>query len=668
MDSGTVLWEPSDERIKDSAMRAYLDWLEAREGRTFADHREFWAWSVEDIERFWTSVWDYFEVAASAPYERVLTEGQMPDVRWFPGARLNWAEHLLRLGEAEALALLCVREGDPRTREVTWGRLRRDVAAAAGWLRRAGVGPGDRVAAYLPNTEHAVVACLATAAVGAVWACCSPDFGAEGTVGRLAQLEPTLLIAVDGYHWNGKDVDRRDVVAKLRASLPTLRHTVHVPYVFDEPGPADSVPWDDVVARDAEPHFEQVDFSHPLWVLFTSGTTGLPKGLVHGHGGIVLENLKWAGLYAGLRPGERCFSYTSTGWVLWNMLISGLSRGATIVCYEGSPAWGSDNSPDLGAVWEVAARTRADLMFLGAALVTATQNAGVVPRDRYDLSRLRTLMVSGSALPTDGYRFVRESISPSLRMDSTSGGTDVCTGFVGGNDLLEVRVGEISGALAGDAVAAWDDNGKPVVDQVGELVVTRPMPSMPLYLWNDPDGVRYRESYFDTWPGIWRHGDWVTETGHGSFVIHGRSDATLNRAGVRLGSSDFYDVVDSMPEVADSLVVGVDLPGGGYWLGLFVVPAAGTVVDDDLRGRISALLRSKLTPRHIPDEIVAAPGVPHTLTGKRLEVPVKKLITGVPVERAANIAAVDSPETLLWYADFASKRFGAAARHEERTA
>jgi acetoacetyl-CoA synthetase len=637
-----------------SALRAYLDWLEVREGRRFADHDEFWAWSVDELERFWTSIWDYFEVSSSAPYSAVLTDGQMPDVRWFPGARLNWAEHILRAGEPEAPALICVREGVAATREFSWAQLRRDVAAAAGWLRRAGVRPGDRVAAYLPNTEHAVIACLATASIGAVWACCSPDFGAEGTVGRLAQLEPTVLIATDGYHWNGKDIDRRDVVARLRENLPTVQRLVHARYVFDEPGPPGSDDWADLLAVAAAPEFEQVEFSHPLWVLFTSGTTGLPKGLVHGHGGIVLENLKWAGLYAGLRPGERSFSYTSTGWVLWNILLSSLIQGATAVLYEGSPGY-----PDAGAVWEVSARTESAVVFLGAALVTAVQNAGIAPGKRYDLSKLRALLISGSALPADGYRFVLEEISADARMDSTSGGTDVCTGFVGGNDLLEVRVGEISGPLAGVAVDAWDDAGRPVVDQVGELVVTRPMPSMPLYLWNDPDGARYRDSYFDTWPGIWRHGDWATRTSHGSFVIHGRSDATLNRQGVRLGSSDFYEVVDSLPEVVDSLVIGVDLPDGGYWLGLFVVLAPGRELDDELRGRVNTLLRTKLTARHVPDEIVAAPGVPHTLTGKRLEVPVKKLLTGVPLDRAANIAAVDSPEILRWYATFASVRHGA---------
>ncbi|MGQ0843196.1 MAG: acetoacetate--CoA ligase [Sporichthyaceae bacterium] len=645
------IWSPSPERAKGSALRAYLDWLEKREGRTFHDHDTFWAWSIENVDAFWVSIVDYFEVEFSTPWTQVRTADPMPATRWFVGGRLNWAQHILRTGADDEVAVLCVQEGGAPAREVTWASLRRSVAAAAGWLRRAGVCPGDRVAAYLPNTEHALIGCLATASIGAVWACCSPDFGAEGTIGRLAQLEPTLLIAADGYHWNGKDVDRRDVVEQLRANLPTLRQFVHVPYAFDEPGPDGSVPWADLLATDAPLEFEQVDFSHPLWVLFTSGTTGLPKGLVHGHGGVLLENLKWAGLYAGLRPEERCFTYTSTGWVLWNMLVSALTRGASVVFYEGSPGY-----PDMGSVWECAARTRSQVMFLGAALVTATQNAGISPRSLYDLSNLRTLMVSGSALPTDGYRFVMEEISPEVRLDSTSGGTDVATGFVGGNDLSPVFAGRISGSLGGVATAAWDDDGKPVLGTVGELVITEPMPSMPLFMWNDPDGVRYAESYFDTWPGVWRHGDWVTVHPDHTVVVHGRSDATLNRQGVRLGSSDFYDVLETMPEISECLVVGIDLPEDGYWLGLFVAPALGHAVDDALKAKIVATLRSRLTPRHVPDEIVECPAVPHTLTGKRLEVPIKKLLTGTPLEKAANIAAVDSPETLRWYAEFAAER------------
>ena len=646
-----TLWTPSPERIENSPLREYLDWLQEREGRPFPDHDALWAWSVADLDRFWLSIVEYYGVDFSHPWTEVRTADPMPATRWFTGARLNWAQHLLRNGTDEATALVCVQEGGHPAREITFGALRTAVASAAGWLRRAGVRPGDRVAAYLPNTEHAVIACLAAAAVGAVWACCSPDFGADGTIGRLAQLEPTVLIAADGYHWNGKDVDRSAVVAQLREGLPTLRHFVHVPYMFDRPAPDGATLWDDLLAGEDPAEFEQVEFSHPLWVLFTSGTTGLPKGLVHGHGGITLQGLLWSGLYAGLRPGERIFTYTSTGWALWNIQIDALMQGAALVLYEGSPF----HPP--GAVWEVAARTGAEVMLLGAAVITATANAGVSPRqDGHDLSRLRHLFVSGSALPAAGYHWVMEHLSPDLRIDSTSGGTDISGSFVGANEYAPVQVGRISGKLAGVDCAAWDEDGKPLIDSVGDLVVTQPMPSMPVELWNDPDALRYNDSYFDTWPGVWRHGDWVTMHADGSISIHGRSDSTLNRQGVRLGSADFYDVLETMPEITETLVVGIDLPDDGYWLGLFVVPAAGQVLDDELRQKILTTLRSRLTARHVPDEIVAAPAVPHTLTGKRLEVPIKKLMAGKPLDKAANIASVDDPDALRWYARFATDR------------
>jgi len=647
------LWSPTADRIDKSALREYLNWLEGRAGRPFPDHDALWAWSVEDLGRFWTSIVDYYEVEFSAPWTQVLSDDPMPHARWFSGGQLNWAQHALRRGADDDPALVCVQEGGQPAREITRGELRRSVAAAAAWLRRAGVRPGDRVAAYLPNAEHAVIGCLAAAAVGAVWACCSPDFGADGTIGRLAQLEPAVLIAADGYHWNGKLIDRRDVVAQLREQLPTVQRFVHVPYAFgDRPPPADSTGWDEVVAGREPLLFEPVEFSHPLWVLFSSGTTGLPKGLVHSQGGITLEGTKWSGLYCGLRAGERMFTYSSTGWALWNMQLGALTQGASIVLYEGSPGHPA------GAVWEVAARTRADVMLMGAAVVTASASTGVSPRQEHDLSRLRHVMVSGSALPADGYRWIMENVGDDLRIDSTSGGTDISGSFVGGNEYAPVRPGRIGGRLAGVDCAAWDEDGHPVIDTVGDLVITQPMPSMPVHLWNDADGTRYTESYFDTWPGVWRHGDWVTLHADGSVSMHGRSDSTLNRHGVRLGTSDFYDVLEPLPEIAETLVIGVEQPDDGYWLGLFVVPAAGHALDDELKQQIVATLRTRLSPRHVPDEIVEAPAVPHTLSGKKLEVPIKKLLRGTSLEKAANVASVDDPDALRWYERFGSDRFG----------
>jgi acetoacetyl-CoA synthetase len=653
-DAGEVLWEPPPERVDRAVLTDYLRWLQEHRGVSLRSHEELWRWSVTSLEDFWSSLWEYFAVSSTEPWDTVLTSREMPGARWFPGSHVNWAEHALTLSGApgDAPALIAVDESGVRG-ETSWEQLRGQVGAVAAALRRMGVGPGDRVAAFLPNVPEAVVALLATASVGAVWACCAPDFGVGAAVDRLGQVDPKVLLLADGYVYGGRRRDRRGTAVELRESMPSVEYVVWVPYAFpDQPPPegTGATSWGELVSQPAEPVFETVPFDHPLWVLYTSGTTGLPKGIVQGHGGILAEHLKWTGLYLDLRPGDRFFFSTSTAWMVWNALVSGLLRGATLVLYDGSPA-----SPGADALWRVAAQTGARVVGTGAGYVTASRKAGLRPGRDLDLGQLETLVVTGSPLPLDDWGWVYRHVSAEVRLDSASGGTEVCTPFVGGAEILPVYAGEIPTRLAGVKAECWDSAGRPTTAE-GELVITEPMPSMPLYFWHDDDGSRYRAAYFDTWPGVWRHGDRVTISERGTVTISGRSDATLNRHGVRLGSSDIYDVVERMPEIRESLVVGVELPDGGYYLPLFVAPADGVEVDEDLRRRIAEAIGQEASPRHVPDEIVAVPGVPHTRTGKRLEVPVKRLLQGLAVDQAANVDSVDDPEVLRWYVDFAASR------------
>jgi acetoacetyl-CoA synthetase len=531
--------------------------------------------------------------------------------------------------------------------EIGWEQLRGQVGALAAALAELGVGPGDRVAAYLPNIPEAIVAMLAVTSLGAIWAACAPDFGTQSVVDRLAQVEPTVLIAVDGYRFGGRDHDRAGTVRALEAAMPSLRATILVRGRRDR-----ALAFEDLVAPAREPEFEQVDFDHPLWILFSSGTTGVPKGIVQGHGGILLEHLKALGLCLDLRGDDRYFFHSSTSWMAWNYLVGGLIHGATIVSYDGSPA-----HPGADALWAVAARTRASVVGLGSAYVTGCTRSGAVPEgDGRDLGALRTLIPTGSPLPPRGWRWLDEQFAGRVRIDSICGGTDVCTAFFGGSPLLDVRAGEISCRWLGVKAEAWSEDGRPVVDEVGEFVVTAPMPSMPIGFWDDADGSRYRAAYFERFPGVWRQGDWITITSRGGVVVSGRSDATLNRGGVRMGSAEIYAVVERLDEIADSLVVGVEEPDGGYYMPLFVVPREGEEVDGALRDALVAAIRSDLSPRHVPDEIVVAPAIPRTLTGKKLEVPVKRVLQGVPVAAAASLGAVDRPDVLDWYARFAAGR------------
>ncbi|WP_069812127.1 acetoacetate--CoA ligase [Streptomyces sp. TP-A0874] len=654
------LWTPGAERVANAQITRFQTWAAERYGapRTVpgdpvASYAALHKWSVEELSSFWLAAADWFDVRFGSPHQEVLGDAGMPGARWFPGATLNYAEHALRAGEdserAGLPALLSVDEQQV-PRPLSWGELRRQVGSLAAELRRLGVRPGDRVSGYLPNIPEAVVALLATAAVGGVWTSCAPDFGARSVLDRFQQVEPVVLFTVDGYRYGGKEHDRSETVTELRKNLPTLRAVVHIP-LLGTSAPSGALEWARLTSAEVEPEFEQVPFDHPLWVLYSSGTTGLPKAIVQSQGGILLEHLKQLALHTDLGPGDRFFWYTSTGWMMWNFLVSGLLVGSTIVLYDGSPGF-----PDTAAQWRIAERTSATLFGTSAAYVMACAKAGVHPGRDFDLSRVRCVATTGSPLPPDGFRWLHDEVAEDLWIASVSGGTDVCSCFAGAVPTLPVYVGELQAPCLATDLQAWDGRGGAVVDEVGELVVTTPMPSMPIRFWNDPDGTRYRESYFEMFPGNWRHGDWITLTSRGTVVIHGRSDSTLNRQGVRMGSADIYEVVERLPEVRETLVIGVEEPDGGYWMPLFVHLKEGAVLDEALIDRIRSTIRKELSPRHVPDEIIQVPGVPHTLTGKRIEVPVKRLLQGTALEKAVNPGSVDDVGLLRFYERVARER------------
>jgi acetoacetyl-CoA synthetase len=614
----------------------FLRWLERERGVVLSGYDELWSWSVTELEQFWDAIWAFYRVEASAPPRAVLSGRAMPGARWFEGAQLSYARHVLRWADDSRIAIIRVREDEP-DEEITWRELHGAVGAFAARLRDLGVEPGDRVAAYLPNIPEAVVAMLAVTSLGAVWAACAPDFGTRSVIDRFAQLEPVVLIAADGYRFGGRWHDRAEVVGALRRALPSVRHTI---LVGDEPA-----------ADTRDPEFTEVPFDHPLWILFSSGTTGIPKGIVHSHGGIVVEHLKSLGLCMDLQPDDRFLFFSSTSWMAWNYLVGGLMHGSTIVLYEGSPA-----HPEPDGLWEIAERVGATVLGMGSAYVMGCQKAGVELAGTRDLSRLRTVIPTGSPLPPSGWQWLHRQLPATARIDSICGGTDVCTAFIGGSPLLPVNEGEIACRWLGVKAEAFDAEGHSVVGHVGEFVMTEPMPSMPVTLWGDADGERYREAYFDVFPGVWRQGDWIMISERGTLVVSGRSDATLNRGGVRLGSAEIYGVVERLPQVADSLVVGVEQPDGGYYMPLFVVPADPDADAQALAASTAAAIREQLSPRYVPDDIIVAPAVPRTLTGKKLEVPVKRILGGAAPEIVAAAGAIDRPEVLAWYADFARRR------------
>jgi acetoacetyl-CoA synthetase len=671
----TPLWTPSAEQVEGARMTAFMKWAGERHGRRFADYAELWEWSVTEIEQFWGDIWKYCGVRASAPYEQVLTDrgsegspiGQreMPGARWFQGARLNYAENmLLRDRDPDETAVLHASELRP-LEELAWGELSEQVAAVAEGLRSLGVERGDRVAAYMPNVPETLVAFLACASIGAIWSCSAPEFGARSVVDRFAQIEPKALFVVDGYRHGGKDFDRSGALATIAAELKSLQHTIMLPYLdgaADAAGLPGGLTWGELAARGrgAPARFEQVPFDHPLWVLYSSGTTGLPKAIVHGHGGILVEQLKKSLLHLDLRKGDRMFWFTTTGWMMWNFLVGCLFSEAAIVLYDGSPA-----HPDLGTLWELAERARITSMGVSAGFLTSCEKAGVEPARDFELSALRAIGSTGSPLPPEGFRWVYEHVGPDIWLFSTSGGTDVCTAFVGGCPLLPVYEGELQCRVLGCAVESWDELGRPLLDDVGELVLTEPLPSMPLFLWGDSDGERYRESYFDMYPGIWRHGDWIKITPRGGAVIYGRSDSTINRQGVRMGTSEIYRATAAIGEVTDALVVDVPreegAPGrddrvGELWMVLFVVLREGLTLDEDLEARIKRRVREDCSPRHVPNQVLQIDEVPRTLSGKVLEVPIKRILMGAPPSEAASVESLANPRSLDYFIELAAKR------------
>jgi acetoacetyl-CoA synthetase len=640
------MWTPSPERVERANLTRYMRWLDARRALSFGDYEALWQWSVDDLEGFWASIWDFFEVRASEPYQRVLGAPQMPGAKWFSGAKLNYAENVFEGKRDQDLAIVFADERGEG--QWSWGALREETERIAEGLRELGVGPGDRVAAYMPNAPETIASFLACASIGAIWSSCSPDFGPRGVLDRFAQIEPVVLLAVDGYCYQGKLHDRRAALAEIRAGLPTLKHTVVLSRLGDEA--RDAVDWQQLRRTRAEMRYRQLPFDHPLWVLYSSGTTGLPKAIVQGHGGILIEQLKKLNLHADLHAGERIFWFTTTGWMMWNFIVGCLLTPASIVLYDGSPAY-----PEPDALWELAARAGITCLGTSAGYITACMKQGARPAQGRDLSALRSVGSTGSTLPPEAFDWIYQQLDPDTWLYSTSGGTDVCTAFIGGCPLLPVRRGELQCRALGAKVQAFDEDGKPVIGRLGELVITAPMPSMPLCFWNDPDGRRYRESYFSVYPGVWRHGDWIEITSRGSATLHGRSDATINRGGVRMGSSEIYRAVLSVPEVQDALVVDVE-----GWMPLFVTLREGTVLDHDLSAQIKRRIREDCSPRHVPNEIFAVDLIPRTRTGKVLEVPVKRILMGMPPERAASRDALAEAHALEPFIALAAQRAAAS--------
>jgi acetoacetyl-CoA synthetase len=632
-----------------------MQWLERERGLFFRDYQSLWNWSVTDIEAFWQAIWDYFGVRASVPPGRVLDSRSMPGAQWFPGARLNYAEHILRHERAGQAALLYQSETRPLM-AMGWDEFAGQVRILATQLRALGVRPGDRVAAYMPNIPQTAIAMVASAAIGAVWSASAPDCGAQGAIDRLQQLAPKVLFCVDGYRYGGKAIHRRKEIGTIVDALDGLEHVIFLRYLDPsaEPPRAGMLRWQDLL--DSPPvaaedfRCAQVPFQHPLWILFSSGTTGLPKAMVHSHGGMVLESLKLDALHLDLFAGDRIFFHTTTGWMMWNFLVSSLLLGVCPVLYDGNPAY-----PEPDILWKIAQDSGAVLLGSSPAYIDVMSKAGIVPRERFDLSRLRTIMPAGSPIMPEHTAWFYRNVKEDLLLAAGSGGTDCCTGFMGGIVTQPVYAGEMQAPHLGVALKAFTPQGESVVDEVGELVITEPMPSMPVCFWNDPGDRRYRETYFADYPGVWKHGDYFRINSRGGCFVLGRSDATLNRAGVRIGTAEIYRALASLKEIEDALIVGLNLPGGKFFMPLFVTLHAPAVLDHAAIDRIKQCLRQHYTPHHVPDRVIQAPDIPRTLNGKKMEVPVRKILMGTAPEQAANRNAMANPGALDFFIAYAGE-------------
>jgi acetoacetyl-CoA synthetase len=651
----TVLWEPTDEQRERATLTRFARWVaETRDVDVADDYHALWRWSVEDVEAFWAAIWEFFDVESESGYDRVLGTREMPGAEWFPGATVSYARHIFR-GRDDADVAIRHASELRELGEWTWGDLRARTAAIAGGLRSLGVERGDRVVAYIPNIPEAVAALFACASIGAIWSSCSPDFGARSVADRFAQIEPKVLIAVDGYRYGGKDFDRMDVVSRLQGEMDSLEKTVILPYLDASPDLGrlrDAITWDELLAAGggAEVQFEELPFEHPLWVLYSSGTTGMPKPIVHSQGGILLEHLKKMNLHVDAQEGDRIFWFTTTGWMMWNFVVGCLLTPASIVLYDGNPG-----SPDMGVLWDLAEQAGITCFGTSAAYVAACIKAGVEPGKGRALSALRRVGSTGSPLPPEGFQWIYDKLGSETWLFSTSGGTDMCTAFVGGVPTLPVYLGELQGRSLGAKIESWDEEGRPHIGEVGELVITEPMPSMPIFFWGDEDGSRLRESYFEMFPGVWRHGDWIEITERETAIISGRSDSTINRGGIRMGTAEIYRAVLALDEVTDALVVDVPREGTDGWMPLFVVLRVGAELDDDLVKAIRTRIREDCSPRHVPNEVHAIDEVPRTLSGKVLEVPVKKILMGTPADKAASRDSLANPEALDYFVEFAER-------------